>query len=551
VPRLDRLLQLLSTGSTPLVRQTAARQLGHIASIRIARVTHSHNVSSVKQAQAALSNATPNANPSQTYHGLDGEWEEIVNLLVKVLPFLRNKDWETRSAAALAIESILKAVGVWHPPEPNYQDPVHSLSSRNGNSAVKPEEYRPLAKFDLADIVFKGTKLLASSGNEFAGSAAANGKHDIVKAMGLAVPGAGDQDLGLDVEDELRQGQADEQKRQSPGVKGKGRAVDPVSASSSRAPAQADVDLSKLSARERNALKRKRKAGNAQGESSTAVSAPEPPQKVRLVAGSPSTSRSASPAAHAVSVKKEDADEESYGDGAQKMSQTVTIAYKGSQGGQAAVKAENQADEASAASWMPPPDQWPFSAIAIALRKDLLHQKWEYRHGACLGLRELIRTQGRAAGMSAGSSAEENCYTHALWCEDIAESILQVFALDRFGDFVGDHVVAPVRETASQTLSALLLNIPPELAYRITHVLVDMVAQTEIKKAKAEEGRKNYFWEVKHAGLLGLKYLAAVRQDMFTSMQSLHTQQPSLQTIVDAAVLGQVHFLSFSSKMSS
>lgn len=39
---------------------------------------------------------------------------------------------------------------------------------------------------------------------------------------------------------------------------------------------------------------------------------------------------------------------------------------------------------------------------------------------------------------------------HQLWLEDV--SLVCVLALDRFGDFVSDQVVAPVRETCSQVL---------------------------------------------------------------------------------------------------
>jgi TATA-binding protein-associated factor len=42
--------------------------------------------------------------------------------------------------------------------------------------------------------------------------------------------------------------------------------------------------------------------------------------------------------------------------------------------------------------------------------------------------------------------------SHFAWLEDIALRIVCVLALDRFGDFVSDQVVAPVRETCAQTL---------------------------------------------------------------------------------------------------
>lgn len=42
--------------------------------------------------------------------------------------------------------------------------------------------------------------------------------------------------------------------------------------------------------------------------------------------------------------------------------------------------------------------------------------------------------------------------SHQAWLEDLAVRLVCVLALDRFGDFVSDQVVAPVRETCAQTL---------------------------------------------------------------------------------------------------
>lgn len=42
--------------------------------------------------------------------------------------------------------------------------------------------------------------------------------------------------------------------------------------------------------------------------------------------------------------------------------------------------------------------------------------------------------------------------SHQAWLEDLAVRLVCVLALDRFGDFVSDQVVAPVRETCAQAL---------------------------------------------------------------------------------------------------
>lgn len=506
--RLDRLLLLLSTGSTPLVRQTAAQQLGTVAGQRIQRGT------------AASSSAS-----TSVYRGLDGEWAEVVNLLVKVLPYTRSKVWETRIAAALAIECIVKAVGIWEPPDSLGLDPEPSTLKNNSSDGVVEETSHPLTTFDLTYILFEGTKLLASSGNEYARGekASSSARSDVVKSLGLSLPGAGDTELGIDVEKELQDGENDQgHESKVADVKGKGRMM-PSTASTE------EDEYKGLSARERNALKRKRKqSGGGSGAGSSTHSSPAPSSalgtpstKVRIVSqiGSPATDGERRDVAVPVSVKKEETEDVEVG-----TPEPVTISYRWPKGGQVQAKTEEgtSADEAGDDStenrWLPTPDRWPFTLVVEALQNDLLSSSWEVRHGSSLALREILKVQGRSGGLISGSARSVNQIAHQQWCEDLSFTILQVFALDRFGDFVGDQVVAPVRETASQTLSALLLYMPKDSTKRIMDILLRMISQEDVKQKLSEQGesgRKNYYWEVKHAGLLGLKYLVAVKSDLF------------------------------------
>ena len=68
----------------------------------------------------------------------------------------------------------------------------------------------------------------------------------------------------------------------------------------------------------------------------------------------------------------------------------------------------------------------------------------------------------------------------------------------RFGDFVSDEVVAPVRETCAQTLGVTLQHMSVGGVERMVSVFMQLLTQIE--------------WEVRHGGLLGLKYLLAVRK---------------------------------------
>nr|CAD7574777.1 unnamed protein product [Timema californicum] len=109
---------------------------------------------------------------------------------------------------------------------------------------------------------------------------------------------------------------------------------------------------------------------------------------------------------------------------------------------------------------------------------------------------------------------------HQLWLEDIALRLLCVLALDRFGDFVSDQVVAPVRETCAQALESRLvhtavtvqrlrlLRSPGSVLHLMCRESVDGVLRVLVQLLNQRE------WEARHGGLLGLKYLLAVREDL-------------------------------------
>jgi TATA-binding protein-associated factor len=133
-----------------------------------------------------------------------------------------------------------------------------------------------------------------------------------------------------------------------------------------------------------------------------------------------------------------------------------------------------------------------------------------------------------------------------------------VFVLDRFGDFVSDQVVAPVRETVSQTLASLLLHMPRRSVLHVHSILLQMIRQDFPLPVKPTNGKQlgrskdtTHVWEVRHAGLLGIKYEVAVRSDLVEASAKpcgevkIEDEAPSegrmvLQGVVDAAILGYV-----------
>ncbi|KAI5307814.1 TATA-binding protein-associated factor mot1, partial [Ascosphaera atra] len=96
--------------------------------------------------------------------------------------------------------------------------------------------------------------------------------------------------------------------------------------------------------------------------------------------------------------------------------------------------------------------EWPYERMCEFLMVDLFDPAWEIRHGAAMGLREVVRVQGRGAGREYGKTRAENDAANMAWLNDLACRLVCVFLLDRFGDFISDNVVAPIRETVGQTL---------------------------------------------------------------------------------------------------
>ncbi|CAI9108802.1 OLC1v1008493C4 [Oldenlandia corymbosa var. corymbosa] len=96
--------------------------------------------------------------------------------------------------------------------------------------------------------------------------------------------------------------------------------------------------------------------------------------------------------------------------------------------------------------------------------------------------------------------ARHSWYKNCEFLQDCAVRFLCVLSLDRFGDYVSDQVVAPVRETCAQALGAVLKFMHPSLVHETLKILLQMQRSPE--------------WEIRHGSLLGIKYLVAVRQEM-------------------------------------
>lgn len=150
---------------------------------------------------------------------------------------------------------------------------------------------------------------------------------------------------------------------------------------------------------------------------------------------------------------------------------------------------------------------WPLESFGESLCQDLFSQKWEVRHGAATALRELVRLHGKGAGKSRDQTKREMDESHRRWVVDAALRLLCVLGLDRFGDFVSDQVVAPVRETCAQALGSLVLLMQSGENKGVMGVL-----DVTLKLLQHDE------WEARHGAFLALKYLLAVRDDLLDEL---------------------------------
>jgi TATA-binding protein-associated factor len=109
-------------------------------------------------------------------------------------------------------------------------------------------------------------------------------------------------------------------------------------------------------------------------------------------------------------------------------------------------------------------------------------------------------------------------------------------------------VVAPVREAVSQTLASLLLHMPRRSVSHVHAILLQMIRQDfAVTTTGQMEVERGHVWEVRHAGLLGIKYEVAVRSDLFERKSNQEEGDGFdsygtgvLSDVADAAILGCV-----------
>ncbi|KAF9407514.1 TATA-binding protein-associated factor mot1, partial [Podila epigama] len=472
--RLDRLVLLLETGSTASVRATAAQQLGDIQ----------------KQ------------HPS-----------ELFNLLSRVVVHLRSKSWDTRIAAGQALEAIVGNVPQWDPSsDPQVKTEDESKQATRTTDASKYDRLS-FSNFDISAVLQNGKLLLGSAGKEYDLDLS-----DLDPAERLAIQrknlaanlGITTQFMDVDLVDDS---DISGPKITAPSPKKEAPPSTPA-AGTPKTPqlppgTPDEVNMEGLSARERNKLKRRAKTDlKFKGKDKVRVIDLAGRRKGPETPGTPATPAAGGESSEAAGGYFEFTP--------QSDSNKVVVEAK--------LPVQSVIETST---------EWPFEGICDLLCMDLFDPSWEVRHGAGIGLRDILKVQGSGAGRIVGCTRAENDIQHHQWLEDVAIRLLCVFSLDRFGDFVSDQVVAPVRETCSQTLGALLKHMSEEGVKNTLGVLMRLIYQNDV----FEEGlERDYIWEARHAGMLGLKYAVAVRKDLLDSDSPGAVEM--LETVVQAVVLG-------------
>ncbi|RAL09946.1 DNA-binding ATPase [Aspergillus homomorphus CBS 101889] len=477
--RLDRLVTLLETGSTPLIRNTAAQQLADV----------------------------------QKQHP-----DELFNLLGRILPYLRSKSWDTRTAAAKAIGLIITNADTF---DPNEEDGDHikqaddedadiEIKSEEGLSAASADLLQ-LETLDLPAILKYGKRLLGSAGKEYEYSLAAmdpaarlqHQKKTLTSRLGLA---------GEYIEEELIDDS--DLALKTPAIKEEvPYHRDSIHHLSSTAPLPSPMEPANgeeagLSKRQLNQLKRKNKQSAKMGANKVRV--------VDLSARRPSDNVT-TPSATPHPIKAENGEERN-GDSKQDYfnlersaggddDQKIVSEFKGSVVPEKSYIQPEITDEG-------PSNAWPYDPMCEILTVDIFDPNWEVRHGAAMALREVIRVQGAGAGRVRGKSRAENNVLNRKYLDDLACRLICVLMLDRFGDYISDNVVAPIRETVGQTLGALLSQLPSRSVVAVYNCLYRIVMQTDLNLDRS-------IWEVCHGGMIGLRYLVAVRKDILVKDRKL------------------------------
>lgn len=169
--RQDKLILLIDTGTSAQVRRTAAKQLVDLV---------------VKTFTFARTPVKTESDVPQSVTTEDEAWTEVLECISKLLPLIRSKSSESRSAAAHTLGLLAERL-------PPYEGKQHTTSELDIPSITFP------------DILQNNITLLASAGREYAGRA--KGDKGNRKAF-LGSLGLDEKMMGDNADDLLDEGEA-------------------------------------------------------------------------------------------------------------------------------------------------------------------------------------------------------------------------------------------------------------------------------------------------------------------------------------------------------
>lgn len=368
---------------------------------------------------------------------------ELHNLLNRLIVYIHSNSWDTRIAASQAVQAILEQVPQWNPKT------IKREASTDTNGKQSDMRFS-FEKFNLELILDKGARLMGSEGKEFDFIESESGdQSEILKKqrallnekLGFSMS----KHLGFDLEDMVSLEDMTPMQRPKKQQQDSKINVEDIINN------QASSSQTGMSSREMNRAKRKARQ-NSQVSRSNSIQEPE------------------------------------------------TKKIKTETNGKCYFINEPVPDPTG--TWTDAVD-WPLEAFCTKLFIDLFSARWETRHGSAVALRELMKCHIAGGGKSIYMSDEEQKDSHNKWLEDAALRLLCVLALDRFGDFVSDQVVAPVRETCAQVLGTVFKEMPNEMVKKTIDTLQKFIKASD--------------WEVRHGGILGLKYFVVVREDLIAN----------------------------------
>jgi TATA-binding protein-associated factor len=483
--------RLLETGSTALIRNTAADQLADV----------------------------------QKQHP-----DELFNLLTRVIPYLRSKSWETRVAAAKAVGGIVFNAEKF---DPNAEDePIEAVAKseevtdtnghvksedsngavvkkeENGDTAIAPlSERLDLATLDLASILKFGKQLVASGTRDHDYKLAAMDptarityqRETLLKRLGFE---------GEYIEE--KSPPIDEIIAQTPGRTPAPHRIDTnISRSNSlntvsSPPLATPNGENALSKRQQNAMKRKAKKAAQGGTNKVQIVDFSGPRKDSTADVLQTPAR-----ANPIALKLEKSEN---GDGAGDTDDYFSLDRNGVDDDTKFVKEFKGETVPDTSSFLTEEEeeglQWPFKRVTEYLAVELFDQTWETRHGAAMGIREILRVHGGGAGRQKAKTRAENDTSNQQWLNDLVCRICCVLMLDRFADYTSDNAVAPIKETAGQALGSVLQYLSHENVLATFNVLQRLIIQQDLPQCN------NSGWGITQGGMIGLRYLVAVRNDL-------------------------------------